>query len=374
MRSQALYSQYIIDGVPQEFTPAQILDSVSETAAVPGLSGDDGDDSIIDEVLDPVILPMDFDSGKTDEYLALVLGSDRNFSTAYSGTCTRVKLLSSILDSLWFDGSFKLGDISIRAEWHWNLAPVGAASAFYESVQSAADLIDSLGIRISHYSLVEDAGTTVSFEPGLSMDTDEMEDIFVREAFRSRHPVLSAKKRACPAVLDPDPQSWLVYVPFATCDFRLGGSLLSRSLALGGDVAPQVADPDYFIDCFEVLRELVEDRIVVSGVTVAEGGLMAAVSGMTSGGCGITLDLSGLMSSYSEYNAVRLLFSEVPGVLIQIRDIDFDYLDAELLLQDVAYFPLGHPVPGGGLKVDSSGKSGIRAILESLMQNAEGED
>ena len=76
-----------------------------------------------------------------------------------------------------------------------------------------------------------------------------------------------------------------------------------------------------------------------------------------------------------EPNIVRILFSEIPGAVIQIRDIDFDYVDAELLLQDVAFFPLGHPnLKSGAVRVRSAEKTGIQTILESLMQNAEGED
>ena len=87
------------------------------------------------------------------------------------------------------------------------------------------------------------------------------------------------------------------------------------------------------------------------------------------------VDLSGVMRSYQEQDPVRILFSEVPGAVVQIHDADFDYLDAELLLQDVAFFPLGHPVPGTtAIHVDASAKSGIQTILESLMQKAEGED
>ena len=72
---------------------------------------------------------------------------------------------------------------------------------------------------------------------------------------------------------------------------------------------------------------------------------------------------------------VRLLFSEVPGVVVQIRDMDFDYLDAELLLQDVAYFPLGHPsVRSTAVRVKKSVKNGLHTILDALMQKAEGED
>ena len=90
---------------------------------------------------------------------------------------------------------------------------------------------------------------------------------------------------------------------------------------------------------------------------------------------GLVVDVSDVMRAYQEQDVLRVLFAEVPGAVIQIQDADFDYLDAELLLQDVAFFPLGHPVPGqAGIRVNASAKSGIQTILESLMQNAEGED
>ena len=74
---------------------------------------------------------------------------------------------------------------------------------------------------------------------------------------------------------------------------------------------------------------------------------------------------------------VRILFSEVPGVLIQIKDADYDYVDAQLLLQDIAYFPIGHPGNNGGkFSVTYGRKPGVSAILASLIQDhySEGED
>jgi len=82
-----------------------------------------------------------------------------------------------------------------------------------------------------------------------------------------------------------------------------------------------------------------------------------------------------VMRAGQEQDPVRILFSEVPGVVVQINDADFDYLDAELLLQDVAFYPLGHPDPDRtDVRVKASAKSGIQTILESLIRNAEGED
>ncbi len=165
-------------------------------------------------------------------------------------------------------------------------------------------------------------------------------------------------------------------MPFDPCDFRLGGSLLSEAEDARSALAPDIADADYFIDCYEVIRELVEDGVVKAGATVCDGGLLTALKGMTGPGAGADISVSDITKAYGEM-PVRVLFSEVPGVILQIADIDYDYLDAELLLQDVAYFPLGHPTASGGaIRVAYEEKSGISSILESLLytQTSEGED
>ena len=49
----------------------------------------------------------------------------------------------------------------------------------------------------------------------------------------------------------------------------------------------------------------------------------------------------------------------------------------EFTLQDVAFFPLGHPEPGrSAVRVDATDQGSIRAILESLIlrESSEGED
>jgi phosphoribosylformylglycinamidine (FGAM) synthase-like enzyme len=127
------------------------------------------------------------------------------------------------------------------------------------------------------------------------------------------------------------------------------------------------------MDCYEVVRELVEDGIVKAGVTVGEGGLITALRAMTSAGTGADVSLRDISKAYGGERPVRILFSEVPGVIIQIADIDYDYVDAELILQDVVYFPLGHPVPGRP-SVELTAQVEIPQILESLLNTLEGED
>ncbi|MCR4825258.1 MAG: hypothetical protein K5849_07910, partial [Bacteroidales bacterium] len=362
-----------IDGVQQEFTPAQLLDAVTEAEGRHSFAGP-AETRAVDESLDPVFRAASFDPESVDVYLQAVLDQEKKLPPASADVYTCIRVASSLIDTLWRSGHFRLGDLRLDATWRWDESPVGARAAFYTSVRAAADYVDALGIKFSAYRYSRTAGPSgLTLRTRISRDAEEEEYAFVSEPFRSENPALGARRK-CSPVLAPDPQSWVVYIPFDTSEYRLGGSLLAQVSGQGGGPAPQIQDADYFQDCFEVVRELVEDGILLSGATVGEGGLLRTVRRMAED-CGLTVDVSDVMRAYQEQDPVRILFSEIPGVVVQINDADFDYLDAELLLQDVAFFPLGHPDPGTkDVRVKASAKSGIQTILESLMQNAEGED
>jgi hypothetical protein len=84
---------------------------------------------------------------------------------------------------------------------------------------------------------------------------------------------------------------------------------------------------------------------------------------------GISLNLNGIISSYMEEDTTRILFSEIPGVLIQISNMNMDYLDSQLILQDVAYYPLGSPSGGvHGMTLENKQNLTIANILASLIQ------
>ena len=135
------------------------------------------------------------------------------------------------------------------------------------------------------------------------------------------------------------------------------------------------------MDCYEVMRELVEDGVAVCGRTVGRGGLAKALMLMLGKDCLMETDLSGIGKAYLEDDPVRILFSEIPGAVIQIRDSDYDYVDSQFLLQDIAYYPLGHPVAAkdgqqGGIRPSQTGRTDLSSILASLMNglSSEGED
>ncbi|MBR4808872.1 MAG: hypothetical protein IK031_01165 [Bacteroidales bacterium] len=344
--TQVLHSKYVIDGVPQELTPAEILSPVMEKPLEPGEPGP----AIVDETFDPAPFTFSLESSRIGEYLGTVLAQGRHTPVPFASQCARARIATAIIDTVWRSGNFRLDDLALTAKWSFNPDWVGDMAAFYASVEAVADYVDTLRVSIRRIGC-ERGRFDLRFSTPFSGAP-----LLVDDAFH------------------PDAQSWIAYVPFDTSDYRLGGSQLACGLGFSGGVCPQVDDPDYLMDCFEVVRELAEDGVLLSASTVSSGGIISALERMRCPGAGCTADISGIMSASGETDPVRILFSEVPGAVIQIRDTDFDYVDAEFLLQDVAWFPLGHPSPDGQLHLATTAKSGIQTILESLMQNAEGED
>lgn len=369
----ALYSEYLIDGVPQDLTPADLLaECLAPGAAVPPLEGEIG--LIIDETADPDAMPAGLESSRLEEYMDLVRKAVGIFPPAFAESSTKLRISKALIDCIWKKGNFRLGDLSVSLSWKWDDSVIGNMAAFYLSVKAAAEFLDAVGVKLDSYSFGEADACSFDVSVRISEDAVPGEDdlLFGENPFSTGNPVME-EERALPPTMSPDASGWIIYIPFETSSYRMGGSLLMEGLGCRGTTAPSLDDPDYFLDCYEVVRELVEDRILLSGSTVAMGGLGLAADRMMQDNVSFKADLCDLIKDGDIEGPVKALFAEVPGVIVQIPDSDFDYVDAELLLQDVAYYPLGHPREGKGeLGFKASSKPAIQSILESLIGGTSG--
>lgn len=375
-KESALYSHYIIDGVRQDTTPADLMNECLQFPD-PEITGNFAD--IIDESTDPPVTSFTYDcslNGHYAEQTTAASVNERPFRMLYPRHFTGLQIAKSLLSRLWSEGHFRLGDLRIWAQWDWNTRPIGNMAAFYTSIETASDYLYGLGVKMNDYMFLEsDQDSNVKFFAWLpEYEEGEQSEIEVVEPYESRHPWISEERR-CPRKAVNDTDSRIIYIPFDTCAFKLGGSLLAEVHGHNGGPAPQMLDPDYFIDCYEVIRELVEDGIVLSGVTTADGGLATAASRLCGDG-GMEIDVSGLLSSYQPTDSTKVLFSEIPGVLIQISEDNYDYFDSQLLLQDVAYYPVGRICNDRkGVRFTEGADREVAGILASLLaQASEGED
>jgi len=362
-RQDALYSRYILDGIEADNTPADILRDYGE-ADIPAMPCQG---EIVDESIDPTPTPSTFRQSETASYIRAIEDLPEKFPVNYARPKAKARVAWALLDSLWLDGHFRLGNLRVTPQWRWNDSKVGNMAAFYDSVEALGDYVSEMGIKIDgcEFEESDECHMTVStrISETKTVDEDESEDI------------VPGTVRAIPEKAVADRTSWIVYIPFDTCPYRLGGTTLAAFAGNGGDSAPDVQDADYFIDCYEVIREMVEDGVALSGVTVGRGGLISAAAKLCAE-TGLTLDVSGIASSCNEDSTARILFGEVPGVLVQFSDNDFDYIDSQFLLQDVAYYPVGHPEGvAGEIGVRHSRKPAVAGILGALLSQAtEGED
>jgi len=375
-KESALYSHYIIDGVRCDATPAELLEECMEfpDQAVSGSFSD-----ILDESTDPPVTSFSYDTMLNRHYAEQTTAAsvtERPFRMLYPQHFTRIQIAKTLLSRLWSEGHFRLGDLRMWAQWEWNTRPLGNMAAFYASAETASDYLYGLGVRLTDYTFMEsDSESNVKFFAWLpEYEEEEPSEMELTEPYESRHPWIGEERRCSRTVVETT-GSRIIYIPFDTCQFKLGGSLLAQIQGHNGGPAPMIQDPDYFIDCYEVIRELVEDGIIIAGVTVADGGIATAASKMC-GNAGIEIDVSGLMASYQPTDSTKILFSEIPGVLVQVTEENYDYFDSQLLLQDVAYYPVGRfDSERKGVWFAEGADREVAGILASLLaQASEGED
>lgn len=341
--SNPLDSAYIIDGQKNEVTPAQMLHEAMmwrcgrSADNIPEKTGPD----IIDESLDIPPSNLCYHENLTAEYIErctakAVSMQDRPFETLQAEYFSKTRVAGALIDSLWIDGAFKLEDLSIWIDWKWNCAKVGNMAAFYKSVQATSDYLYDLGIPLSGYLFEKtESDSVMACFPMLgdndedNSEIDEDRDIWMGE------------DRICSAHFAKVKDSALLFIPFDSCDLRVGASILAECLHESGGLAPNISDPDYFMDCYEVVREFCEDGLIIAGRTVCDGGIAVATRKMCTESLGAEISMKGISKAYNGAGNARTLFSEVPGVLIQVHEKDIEYIDTQMLLQDVAYYRIG---------------------------------
>ena len=306
-------AKYIIDGIAQDLTPRHFLTGE--------LGGESCADCITDESVDPRLSPWEYKEQDIPSILEKMSSYPFPFSLRYPEFAARLSLATALIDSLWCEGHFSYESLSLSLKWQWNSDEMGAMAAFYRSCESLGEYLENLRI-------------------------DSPELVFEKAPLcRIIATVLGGgKARKVPEYFLSEPASRLLYIPFDPCAYSLGGSALSKVCGNPGDAAVDISDGYYFTDCYEILREMVEDGVVMSAATVGAGGLTAALKRYYPS-LSHHVDLSALLRAYGmsqqdETDRARVLFGEVPGVLLQIRESDYEYVDVQCLLQDVAYYSL----------------------------------
>ena len=120
----------------------------------------------------------------------------------------------------------------------------------------------------------------------------------------------------------------------------LGGSALAQTLNSLGNDAPTVSDPEYFATVFEALQILIRERKIIAGHDISAGGMITTLLEMCFANRegGLTVNLTEM----DEADTVKILFSQNPGVIIQVSDEA--EIEEFLLEHGIRFYNIGHPV------------------------------
>ena len=111
--------------------------------------------------------------------------------------------------------------------------------------------------------------------------------------------------------------TYLYYVDFSFDSFKLGGSAFAQTMSKVGDEVPTVKDSEYFKNAFAAIQELTSRGLILAGHDISAGGLVTTLLEMCfanpQGGLEARLD------KIRHSDLIKILFSENPGVVIQVK-------------------------------------------------------
>jgi phosphoribosylformylglycinamidine synthase len=249
-------------------------------------------------------------------------------SPAAGSVLSVAEALTNIVFARLKDG---LDSVSLSANWMWPGRNAGEDARLYEAVEACSDFVCDLGINIptgkDSLSMTQKYGDEKVYSPGTVIISAAGEMADVRKTVS---PVMSNNQRTS-----------LYYIDFSFDTLKLGGSAFAQTLNRVGDEAPTVTDPDYFREAFNAIQELIDKDAIIAGHDISAGGIIVTLLEMAfanpEGGLEVNFD------KIKEDDLIKILFSENPGVIVQVEDkLAFEnFLDE----RQIGYARLGRPIP-----------------------------
>ena len=228
-----------------------------------------------------------------------------------------------------------LDSVSLSANWMWPCrSQKGEDARLYEAVKALSDFCCAIHVNVPTGK--DSLSLTQQYPNG-----DKI--IAPGTVIVSAGGEVSDVKKVVSPVLVNDKNSSIYHIDFSFDEQRLGGSAFAQSMGKIGSDVPTVENPEYFVDCFNAVQELIRKGWVMAGHDISAGGLITTLLEMTfanvEGGMKINLhDLAG-------DDVVKMLFAENPGVVIQISDEHKAEFKEFLDNAGIAYAKIGYPTP-----------------------------
>lgn len=282
------------------------------------------------------VMAIDFLSNKG---IATAIGHAPGAALVDAAAGSQLAIAEALTNLVWAPLTHGLKGVSLSANWMWAAKNEGENARLYTAVEAVSNLAIQLGINIptgkDSLSMTQKYPQgDVVYSPGTVIISAVAE-------------VSDIRKTVSPA-LEPVTGSTLLYIDFSKDELKLGGSSFAQVVNALGKSAPSIKDAAYFKTCFTTVQELINKNLILAGHDISSGGLVTTLLEM----CfpvphiGLSVDVRDLGS-----DLVKILFSENPGVVIQVSDVK---PVAEVLnKQNIAFKSIGKVIHERTLSIDN---------------------
>ncbi|MEN7551033.1 phosphoribosylformylglycinamidine synthase [Rapidithrix thailandica] len=246
-------------------------------------------------------------------------------------------IAEALTNMVWAPLSEQLTSVSLSANWMWPCKNEGEDARLYEAVEAVSQFACDLGINIptgkDSLSMTQKYKNDVVYSPGTVIISAAGE---VADINKVVSPVLRNRK-----------DSALIYIDFSKDQYKLGGSSFAQVVNKLGTEVPTVQDTAYFKTAFNTLQTLIAQNLVLAGHDISAGGLVTCLLEMTFAQTELGLNIG--LNSIEEEDAVKVLFSENTGVVIQVAEVE--KVVGILENNNLDFHIIGQPVEGQEVKI-----------------------
>lgn len=279
----------------------------------------------------------------------------------------RLSVAEAITNIVWAKVS-ALEDIKCSGNWMWAPKLPGEGADLYDAAVAMRDIMVGLGIAV-------DGG-----KDSLSMAARVTGRNGESETVKSPGTLVVSAYVTCPdvtKVITPDikrpGESNLMFIDLGMGKNRLGGSALAQCYGQVGDESPDLEDPELLKGCFNSLQELISEDLILAGHDRSDGGLITTLLEMAfSGNCGIEIAISNQQSAVRSQGfnneAISVLFSEEPGMVIEYLPEDEGKIISVLQKQNVPYQVMGKSLTAKRIRISLTIKGSQFTALDEDMR------
>jgi len=246
-------------------------------------------------------------------------------------------------------------DIRCSGNWMWAAKLPGEGAALHDAAEAMRDIMLALGIAV-------DGGKDSISMAALAPDG---------ETVKAPGSLVISAYAPCPDIrqtVTPDLElpgdGRLLFVDLGGGRHRLGGSALAQVFGQVGNDCPDVTDPQLLGRAFDAVQVLIADGRIASGHDRSDGGLATTLLEMAfAGNCGIDADLH---TEGGDADAIEVLFSEEPGLVMEVASEDLDGVLATFADADVPCLAIGRTLAEPTIRIRVGGVTVLEDDLRDL--------